>query len=66
MTVCCFPNCTTAVTKPHVTCPHHWYSLPSRIQVAVQERIRAWKRPDEAREYIVNWYKTSIKKGPQQ
>jgi len=65
MAICCFPNCNTAVTNPHVTCPHHWYSLPSRVQVAVQERIRGWKDAGAAREFILSWHRTSIQKGEQ-
>ena len=65
MDVCCFPDCTTAVSKPHVTCPHHWYALPARVQAEVQARIRGWKDPGAAREFIVSWHRISLQKANQ-
>lgn len=61
--VCCFPDCETRVEGPHVACTKHWHSLPARVQVAVQTRIRGWRDMGAAREFVVSWLHNSAMKG---
>ncbi len=60
--VCCFPNCTIAVDRHHVTCVHHWKALPPRVQSEVQWRLRGWKDIAAARAFIGSWYHNSQKR----
>lgn len=66
MALCCFPDCREKVTTPHVTCGAHWRGLPPQVKAAAQERIRGWRKPEAAREFIAMWLKTSNAKGARQ
>lgn len=62
MNRCCFPKCDAEIEKGRVCCLAHWQSLPSRIKAGAQERLRGWKSPIDAREFIQGYIRAQKRK----
>ena len=62
--LCCFPDCTTPVNRPHICCGSHWHSLPPRIKVGAQKRLNGWLNPAAGIEFVRSYLsnqKASVK-----